>query len=172
MKNVPKTALVIVLHLAIIGTLYAKYSYERATRPRVWVKTMGYDPDLPIRGRYVALSLEVATDVPAKIQGDPKAEYHWYAANPVHLEVRGEELFAASDQAGDQYLTYREVQKTPHGILSEPVLYFLSEQAMNPTRRPRNQELWAEVTVPKKGPPRPIRLGVKIDGKITPLYLN
>ncbi|MFL6299656.1 MAG: hypothetical protein ACJ71N_03480 [Terriglobales bacterium] len=170
MKNVPKAALVILLHLAIIGTLYAKYSYERATRPRVWVKTIGYDPDLPIRGRYVALSLEVATDVAAKKEGDPK--YAWYGTYPVHIELRNGELFAANDPAGDEYLTFRELQTTPHAILSEPVLYFISDNAENPTWRPRNQELWAEVTIPKKGPPRPIRLGVKTSGAIEPLNLN
>ena len=170
MKNFPKAALVILLHLAIIGTLYAKYSYERATRPHIWVRTIGYDPDLPIRGRYVALSLEVATDVPPKAEGEQK--YHWYGYFPVHLELRNGELFAVSDPLGDQQLTYRELQTTPHAILSEPVLYFISDNAENPTWRPRNQELWAEVTIPKKGPPRPIRLGVKTSGAIEPLNLN
>ena len=170
MKTFQRALVVILLHLAIIGTLYAKYSYERSTRPRVWVKTIGYDPDLPIRGRYVALSLEVATDVVAKPEGDPK--YRWYTSTPVHLVVRNGELFAASDAVGDQYLTYRELQTTPHAVLSKPVLYFLPEHAENPTWRPRNQELWAEVTIPKKGPPRPIRLGVKTNGSIEPLNLN
>ena len=30
-------------------------------------------------------------------------------------------------------------------------------------------ELWAEVTIPRKGPPRPIRLGIKKDGQIEPV---
>jgi len=51
-------------------------------------------------------------------------------------------------------------------------LYFLPEHAENPTFRSRGEELWVEVTIPKKGPPRPIRLGVKKDGPITPLQLN
>jgi hypothetical protein len=30
-------------------------------------------------------------------------------------------------------------------------------------------EVWAEVTLPRRGPPRPIRLGIKKDGVVTPL---
>jgi hypothetical protein len=32
--------------------------------------------------------------------------------------------------------------------------------------------LWAEVTIPRKGPPRPIRLGVKRNGRIQPVPSN
>ena len=170
MKKVPKAVLVVLLHLAIIGTLYGKYSYERATRPRVWVKTIGFDPDLPIRGRYVSLGLEVATDVPAKAEGDPK--YRWYPSAPVHLEIRDGKLFAASDPDGKEFVTFRDIRETTHTILSENVLYFLPEHATDPTRRVGGEELWVEVTLPKKGPPRPIRLGVKKDGPIEPLQLN
>ena len=164
---------VALIHLAIVGSLAAKFSYDRATRPRVWVKTMGYDPDLPLRGRYLALQVEVATDVVAKPQGDPK--YHWYQPVPVRLEARSAELWAFSDPRGSEMLTYRDVHdSTPHPVLSEPVLFFLSESASNPMPVSRNSgtELWVEVTVPKKGPPRPIRLGLKKDGNLTPLALD
>jgi hypothetical protein len=33
-------------------------------------------------------------------------------------------------------------------------------------------ELWAEVTIPHQGPPRPIRLGIKRDGRIQPVPGN
>jgi len=56
--------------------------------------------------------------------------------------------------------------------LSEPVAYFLPEHAVDPSRRPQGEELWVEVTVPKKGPPRPIRLAVKRGDKFTPLEIK
>ena len=40
------------------------------------------------------------------------------------------------------------------------------EAARNRRQAP---EIWAEVTIPRKGPPRPIRLGIKKDGQITPV---
>jgi hypothetical protein len=173
--NTWRRALVVALvHLAIVGSLAAKFSYDRATRPRVWVKTMGYDPDLPIRGRYLAMQVKVATDVGAKPQGDPN-KYHWYQPVPVRLEARGTELWAVNDARGSEMLTYRDVHDSaPVPVLSEPVLFFLSESAANPMPASRNNgtELWVEVTVPKKGPPRPIRLGLKKDGVLTPLALD
>jgi hypothetical protein len=54
-------------------------------------------------------------------------------------------------------------------ILAEPVAFFLPEHAPDPTRRARDEELWVEVSVPRRGPPRPIRLGVKKNGALTPL---
>jgi hypothetical protein len=58
-------------------------------------------------------------------------------------------------------------------LLRPPLVYFVPEHVEDPSRRPQGEELWVEVTLPKKGPPRPIRLGVKKgDGPITPLELN
>ncbi len=108
------------LHLLIVSSLGGKLLYDRATRPRVWVKTRPYDPNLPIRGRYVRLRLE---------------------GNKV--------------------------------VQGATVLFFIPEHVKDPSRRATGEELWVEVTLPKKGPPRPIRLGVKKDGgEITPLELD
>jgi len=45
-------------------------------------------------------------------------------------------------------------------IGEEPVLVFISEHADVPILKP-HEEMRVEVTVPAKGPPRPIRLGIK-----------
>jgi len=34
------------------------------------------------------------------------------------------------------------------------------------------EEMWVEVTVPAKGPPRPLRVGIKKDGVITPMVFK
>jgi len=52
------------------------------------------------------------------------------------------------------------------------VEYFIPEHAIDPSRRPPDEELWVEVTIPREGPPRPIRIGVKKDGALTPLDLR
>ena len=52
------------------------------------------------------------------------------------------------------------------------VAFFIPPNVPNPSRRAPGEELWAEVSVPKKGAPRPIRLGVKKDGVLTPLDLQ
>jgi hypothetical protein len=57
--------------------------------------------------------------------------------------------------------------------LIELLAFFIPEHVQDPSVRSQGEELWVEVTLPKKGPPRPIRLGVKKgDGPITPLALD
>jgi hypothetical protein len=51
----------------------------------------------------------------------------------------------------------------------EQIAFFIPEHVPDPSVRPPGEELWAEVTIPRKGPPRPIRLGVKKNGVLTPL---
>jgi hypothetical protein len=61
-----------------------------------------------------------------------------------------------------------------HTSLQQPIYFFVPEHSGNIPRwqSPRGKQIdwWAEVTLPKKGPPRPIRLGIKrADGNIMPL---
>src|SRR6266481_1232122 len=51
-----------VLQLALVASLGAKYAIDRVRFPRVWAETMAYDPDLPIRGRYLNVRLRVDAD--------------------------------------------------------------------------------------------------------------
>ena len=55
---------------------------------------------------------------------------------------------------------------------SEPVAFFIPEHIPDPSRRPAGEELWVEVTVPRSGPPRPIRLAVVKNGVFTPLDIR
>ena len=55
--------------------------------------------------------------------------------------------------------------------LLDVLAYFIPEHVADPSRRPAGEELWVEVTQPRKGPLRPIRLGVRKDGVLTPLPL-
>ena len=44
-------------------------------------------------------------------------------------------------------------------------------ESLDPARRALGEEPWVEVNVPKSGPPRPIRLGVKKGEALTPLEM-
>ena len=46
----------------LVLSLSGKLLYDRSTCPRVWVKTAQWDPNLPIRGRYLALRLAPEKD--------------------------------------------------------------------------------------------------------------
>ena len=108
------------VHLAMVLSVGGKLLYDRSRLPREWHRVVPYDPNLPIRGRYVRLRLE-RSDQPLKI---------------------------------------------------DIVAFFIAEHVADPSIRKPDEELWAEVTIPKNGPPRPIQLAVKKDGKLTPLKLD
>jgi len=168
MTPLMRNGLVLALcHLAIVGSLAGKLEIDRATRPRVWARAMPFDPNLPIRGRYVSLTLEVATE--AVHPADNGVSW-----SPVALVVRSGALVAVP--AADSSRVHVRSATTRAGaratVLGEPVAYFIPEHVADPSRRFPGEELWVEVTVPRSGAPRPIRLGVKKDGVLTPLDLN
>jgi hypothetical protein len=175
MKPYLKGVLLAALHLVIVGSLGAKLLYDRATQPRVWVRTVPYDPDLPIRGRYVSLRLQVH----AEGLQPPRKKDLSSSRNSVLLQVREQKLIAIPDPVDRDWsmaganVSWMEEKGIAKAFLSQPVLFFIPEHAKDPSRRPPGEELWAEVTLPKKGPPRPIRLGVKsADGDFSVLDLD
>ena len=192
MKPIYKGLLLAALQLALVLSLGAKLLYDRATRPRAWAKAVPYDPNLPIRGRYLSLRLEVeAPGIRPPSEAERKgweSQRQWAWAlygSPAVVALSAEDgrLIARRESGAENYEAYREDRNTvqfrigPDGksfpVLLNPVVYFIPEHAEDPSRRPQGEELWVEVTIPKKGPPRPIRLGVKKgDGLITPLNLN
>ena len=58
-------------------------------------------------------------------------------------------------------------------MVDQAVAYFIPEHIPDPSIRAAGEDLWVEVTVPNKGPPRPIRLGVKKgEAPIAPLEIR
>ena len=123
-----KGLILAVFQCLLVLSLSGKLLYDRSACPRVWVKTARWDPNLPIRGRYLALQLV------------PERGAQWYPE------------------------TYGQM-----------VLFFVPEHTLpfETARIGRDApELWAEVTIPRKGPPRPIRLAIKKAGQLEPLQIN
>ena len=141
-----------IVHLLIVSALGATLLVDRARLPHVWVQAAPVDPDLPIRGRYVSLQLIVAfTAAP----GD--AEKGWV---PARLAADSGRLTAVKDARGHHFVS--PSRRVPAGwILSVPVAYFIPEHTIDPSRLKPDEELWVDCTIPKNGPPRPIRLGIK-----------
>jgi len=128
MSSIRKGIVLAALQCALVLSLTGKLLYDRATCPRIWVKTLPYDPNLPIRGRYLSLML--------------------------------------APEAGAEFFDRTTNQR---------VVFFVPEQPseFESFRFHANApELWAEVTIPHKGPPRPILLGIKKDGRIQPVEVH
>src|SRR5262245_24530551 len=170
-----KGLLIAALHVGLVASLGAKLLYDLATLPRVLVLTTPYDPNLPIRGRYVSLQLVVEP------RGVHEAKPGLASQQPqsINLRVEGDRLVAEATARPEDYdpsdlhLRFIDRRGEKLAVLAEPVTFFIPEHIPDPSRRQQGEELWAEVTIPKKGLPRPIRLGVKKgDGPIIPLGLR
>lgn len=178
MNVIQKGLLLGALQIAIVASLGAKLAWDRYRLPRAWAKAGTYDPDLPIRGRYLALQLEVVCDNAGTAMQPPPALQHPPAFSFGYLQgkLRVENGRLASDcslnSQGINLLRRSRPGQTPTTTLSEPVLFFLPEHAPDPWQQARGGELWAEVTLPKSGPPRPIRLAVKHGDAFTPLEVK
>jgi hypothetical protein len=158
--------------MGIVASLGAKLVYDRATRPRVWALAAPYDPSLPIRGRYVSLQLVVESRGVRETRPGPG----WQPPQSVVLSVEDGRLVAQALPQEPGYdpsalhVQFLQRQDQKLAVLDKPVAFFITEHIPDPSRRPPGEELWVEVTIPKKGPPRPIRLGVKRAGSpIVPL---
>jgi hypothetical protein len=162
------------IQVAIVLSLAGKLLYDRMTRPRVWVLTQVYDPDLPIRGRYLSERLTLPVEGFAYKPSSQQSGGEWYANRSwAYFEPRNGQLIAKQQGSGSG--GWISVHKNNDGSLvafvEQPVLVFVPEHADIPILK-RGQEMWVEVTVPAKGPPRPIPIAIKRDGILTPLQLN
>ena len=157
-----------VVHVALVAVVGGVLLYERNSLPTAWALTTGLDPVLPIRGRYVSLNLVVE---PRGELPDEGAEGTGWAIAGATLSVEDGRLVATVLPPGKEEDPFswrgqaiQRVETTPAApvwVLVEPVAFFLPEDAPDPTRLEPGKELWAEVTVPREGPPRPIRLEVR-----------
>lgn len=176
--QVRKGLAVAALHVAIVASLGATLLVDRATRPRVWARAAPVDPNLPIRGRYVSLRVEAEIgpglnlSVPdtTTMPDGRVVTTSFVSPTPVALVVRNDTLVALPTNGhGIPRATMRIREGKRVALLAEPLAYFIPEHAIDPSLRPAGEELWVEVTVPASGAPRPIRLGVKRGGVLTPL---
>ena len=158
---------VALIHLAIVASVAGKFLLDRENYPRVWVRTVPIDPYTPFRGRYVRLNPVVEyAGVP------PKENERDYGYHPVRLAIHDGKLIGTRDEDRRHTLGWWPCGASHCWVLQTPLAYFIPEHAADPARRAPGEELWVEVSLPPNGPPRPLQLGVKKDGVLTPLALR
>ena len=185
--------LLLAIQLVLVLSVAVKYLYERKTSPRVWVRTAQYDPQLPIRGRYLAVRPAIdACSLPREPVYYTKsyvmpyngqrvpASWTWpislVPTNGVlkaRLEGGGPNNYlkrgSYADREGIYWIDAREDQPCDNVPVEEILLYFLPEHAKLPMPLKPGQNLWVEVTVPSSGPPRPIQLALSDASGFKPL---
>ena len=156
MNSSVKGLLLAVVQVALVLSGAGKYYADGTSLPRAWARAAPYDPNLPVRDRYVRLQVEVEAREIGSLM-------------TVRLSAEDGKLVATA--AGAAGLRVRRLEGN-RVALAEPVAFFIPEHISDPSRRASGEELWVEVSVPKRGSPRPIRLGVKRQGVLTPLTLH
>ena len=162
------------LHVIIVLSLGAKLLIDRHRYPKVWAETIAYDPDSPIRGRYLAVRLRVeGRGIYATPPPDLPQQNRWMEIRNAKLGVENGRLvvFPTDEWNGTQVRWWKSGEQIIV-VLEQPVDFYIPEHANDPSRRTAGEQLWVEVTVPPKGPPRPIRLGVKKGDVLTPLNID
>ena len=189
-----KTSIVLlVIQLALVSSIAAKYLYQRSRCPRVWTRAAAYDPEMVMRGRYLSLQLTVdgcQSTLPSALHavfprnsdGTTKPtgfHVNWQGAVRFRakLKVEGNKLLAIRIPEADQSSKGVNVTAWPDSScdamrLDEPVDFYIAEHAKDPSWLKPGQELWIEVTVPPKGPPRPIQLALKDNSAWKPLAIQ
>jgi hypothetical protein len=189
----PASLVLLVVQLALVSSLAATYAWQRYKYPLVWTRAYGYDPELPLRGRY--LSLQVGVDgclstLPSSRQAMFPRDYTGaikpgpYAVKPservefqAQLKVEKDKLEAVYIVDEDSRHSGQRVTAVPgepcdRMLLAEPVDFFIADNARSVLSLAPGQELWIEVTVPPQGPPRPLQLAVKDNSSWRPLDLR
>lgn len=192
--NFAKTSIaLLVIQLALVSSIAAKYLYQRSSCPRVWTRTVAYDPELVMRGRYLSTQLIVdgcqstlpsakQATFPRNINGVPNGMSYAIAAPqtirfPARLADKDNKLIAVRLPEGDNTPSGQIIDASPGSPcqnmrVDEPVNFYIPEHATSPLPLKQGDELWIEVTIPPKGPPRPIQLAFKQNGVWKPLVFE
>lgn len=174
MSSRAKGLLLAALHVILVLSLGAKLLIDRQRYPRVWAETIAYDPDSPTRGRYLAVRLQIEDErVYSNPPPGPPQQNRWMEMRNARLGAENGHLVAlpSDDWTGIQVARWKRGDQTIVA-LEQPVDFYIPEHIPDPSRRPPGERLWVEVTVPPKGAPRPIRLGVKKNDVLTPLNID
>ena len=155
----------LVVQLLVVLSIGAKYAWERHTSPMVWTRANQFDPFQPIRGRYLAMTLQASACGLSKSDqtklGPTSFDTDRWRVVPA---VRNGEL--TGKVVGEMYpgptqqLIWADSVSCNEAVLSGTSEFFVPEHAKSPLPLQKGQELWALVTVPPSGPVRPVKLAI------------
>jgi hypothetical protein len=155
--SVPLASIVVLaVQLALVCSIAAKYLYQRSTCPRVWVRTVAYDPESVMRGRYLSVQIPVdgcqstlpSTEdmvMPRDMNGVPTGKRYTISTRSVsplffkaHLKVDGNRLLAIRVPENEETYVGQWVTAAPGSScdamrLQDQVNFYLPENAKDPT---------------------------------------
>ena len=167
-----KGLIVLVVQLVVVLSVAAKYAWERHTCPQVWVRAGQWDPEQPLRGRYLSLNVTVdGCGLPrdeahaSHFQNDgvTHTNYSWQVTTAAREGKLVAVVWDGKTAEPTESVGANESEGCSEMSLWQNVEFFVSEKVQLP-QLGKGQQLWALVTVPPQGPPRPVELAVS-EGK-------
>jgi hypothetical protein len=182
MTQAKRGVILLAVQWALVLTTTGKYLWERHTRPQVWTRVelfnereLAFTARDP-HNRYMAVQLlanactlpphavemESDVDVLAENQGI-------YKQHPVRKDlvrvvvVDGKLTLVEADgiHTGDKQELYWDLRKPcTEARLPDNIQFYVPSSDAMPTKLRPGETVWALVTVPKQGPPRPIELAL------------
>jgi len=178
----------LLIQLALVCSVGAKYLYQRWTCPRVWTRAAAYGSEYAMEGRYLVVQLTVdgcqstlpsarQAEFPRDVNGAAVRGDYWVRAGGeidfrAELRVVNNKLTAIHYRDGEKSQYGQWVRAGPASLCDQMRLAFPTRFYMggrSPLPLAAGSELWMEVTVPPNGPPRPVQLALKRDGAWHPL---
>jgi hypothetical protein len=170
--------LLMAIQAALVLSAAGKYEWERHTRPTVWVRAepFGTVPDMKQtlggEGRYGQLQLHV--DACGLSRAESEEEYqpdsmkpagkHRILRSDVRTIAQGGRLVAVDagqiHSADVQSIEWDMRQPCKNARLQSNVEVYLPRGVKVPYTLKPGETLWALVTVPASGPPRPVQLAI------------
>jgi hypothetical protein len=183
MSPLKKGLLLAAIQVAIVGCLWAKLQWDRARLPRAWAAIRRYDPILPIRGRYLSMQLiartgpDATSGAPGALENPPPVTLSCNQFGKLYVQqgqlwARVEGSTPAASHGPGTVFNLCATSRRNEALVATPVLFFIPDRASNPEPFAPNSEVWAEVSLPEEGPPRPIRLATKRGETFTPLEMK
>jgi hypothetical protein len=174
-KSIRAGLILLFVQLALVLSVAGKYLYERQTRPRVWTRATQFDPNLTLRGRYLALQLFLnACSLPQDAEHaiGPYSGSHSFWQWNVSLAAENGKLVPRMTPQGRETVRLVAGKPCDRATLDNQELLFIPDRAQVPLPPQPGQELWVEVTVPESGPPRPIQIALSSAAGFHPLKLD
>jgi hypothetical protein len=170
MKRPMASALVIgLVQGALIASLAVQAALDRGRLPRAWALAIPVTATPAVHGRYVRLHVVPIVDAGLAPRLDIVNQRTIVRPTPVALEARDGRLLAHKAPASHVDLAFPDNRKEGQTVLAPAVDCFLPPAAGDASQIVSQGALWVEVSVPRRGVPRPLRLGVMKNGRIEPI---
>ena len=185
------SVVLLIVQLALVSSIAAKYLYQRRSCPRVWTRAAAFDPELVMRGRYLSLQLTAdgcGSTLPSHAMAQFPRNVDGTVSSSPRFAIRGgkQVMFQAKlvvkenrlvalqlpdveSERGGEIVSALPGTACDQMRVLQPVNFYIAEHAQSPLPLKPGDELWIELTIPPKGPPRPLQLALKQQDAWKPL---